>query len=162
MDRTVPTGSHDLSEPFSIILVGLIDLHLERRPGVSGIQTDHLETSSTKLVNKPRRHRSGLNTNIGIVTCMAANNSFDQNRVRGTNTAPNPLAVCIDHANRRRFLRYVQANRMGHRSSSDNPKPPGQYPDHGIIGKLVRRRDYPMSTHGTKPKVGYRRSKILR
>jgi hypothetical protein len=34
-----------------------------------------------------------------------------------------------------------------------------QRPDHGTIGKLARRRDYPMSTYGSRP---YSRAQVNR
>jgi len=72
IDRAVPTSSYYLGEALSIILIGLVDLHLERRPRMTRIQTNHIETLPSEFVHQPRCHRSGLDTDIRIMTCMAA------------------------------------------------------------------------------------------
>src|SRR5258706_1035695 len=148
MHRAIPPRANDIGKPFSIVLVSLVDLHLERSASVPRVEADHVETAVTELMDQPRRHRSRLDTNFGIMTGMAADGGIDLIRARRANTAPNPVAVRIDDTDRRCLLRYVQAYRMGHCSPPIIRKPPGQCPDRGIIGTSHRRRDYPMSTHG--------------
>ena len=55
VNRTIPPPAHDVSEPFGIVLIGLVNLHLERSSGVASVEADDIEVSPTELMNQPRR-----------------------------------------------------------------------------------------------------------
>jgi hypothetical protein len=47
MNRSIPAGAHDLRQPFSVIPVRLVELHLQGRPGMC---KRHLNTPELHLV----------------------------------------------------------------------------------------------------------------
>src|SRR3954451_22642734 len=67
-------------------------------------------------MNKPGRHRTGLDAHFGVDTGMLRNTSRNWPGIGGADAAPEPLALLVDNADRGRLLRYVQPNIMRHRN----------------------------------------------
>src|SRR3954470_8883316 len=67
-------------------------------------------------MNKPGGHRTGLNAHFGVDTSVLRNTSRNWPGIGGADAAPEPLALCVDNADRGRLLRYVQPNIMRHRN----------------------------------------------
>src|SRR3954468_18108746 len=67
-------------------------------------------------MNKPGCHRTGLDAHFGGGTSMLRNASRNWPGIGGADTAPEPLALLVDNADRGRLLRYVQPNIMRHRN----------------------------------------------
>src|SRR6478752_4404269 len=67
-------------------------------------------------MDKPGGHRTGLNAHFGVDTSVLRNTSRNWPGIGGADAAPEPLALCVDNANRGRLLRYVQPNIMRHRN----------------------------------------------
>lgn len=57
----VPAGADHLRLPFSIILVGLVEPHLQRGVHPSRVQTFYRQPSLAQSMHQPGCHRSGLN-----------------------------------------------------------------------------------------------------
>jgi hypothetical protein len=144
--------AHDLRQPLGITLIGLVDLHLQRSARVPRIKACDIQPTTPQLVHKPRSHRPGLKANAGIVASVAAYCRIDLLGRRNTNAPPDPVASWIDNADRRHLLRYVQTNKVSHDPPPMVETTRHQCPDRGTIDESARRRDYPMSTHGTKRK----------
>jgi hypothetical protein len=66
----------------------LVDLHFESRTSVPGINADHLEPASAQLVDKPRRHGTGLDRDRRTITRMAPNRLLDLLRSRRALASP--------------------------------------------------------------------------
>jgi hypothetical protein len=75
MDHPIPPRAHDLRQPFSIVLVGLVQSHLQRHLHLPGVQTPNVDASAAQPMNKPGRHRTGLDTHLGVNTRMLQNPS---------------------------------------------------------------------------------------
>src|SRR4051795_12026361 len=78
-------------------------------------------------MNKPGCHRTGLDAHFGGGTSMLRNASRNWPGIGGADTAPEPLALLVDNADRGRLLRYVRPNIMRHRNLRWC-KPPGKMP----------------------------------
>ncbi len=66
MNGSVPAGADYLRQPFCIVLVGLVQPHLQRRLHPACVQDRDVETSGTQAVHKPRRHRAGLEAQLRV------------------------------------------------------------------------------------------------
>jgi hypothetical protein len=66
VDRPIPSCAHDLRQTFGVVLIGLVDPHLQCGLNAAGIQTLHIKPLATHAMNEPGRHRSGLDTHFGV------------------------------------------------------------------------------------------------
>ncbi len=107
VNRTIPASSYDLGKPLGIILIGLVDLHLERGARMSCIETNNIETAPSKFMHQPRRHGTGLDANMRIITRMAADRRFNSIGFGGANATPEAVAIYINNTNCRRLLGNV-------------------------------------------------------
>jgi hypothetical protein len=65
-----------------IVLVRFVELHLERSAGVPGIEANDIELAAAQLMNEPRRHRVGLDSDARILSRMPLDDLLDLLRVR--------------------------------------------------------------------------------
>src|SRR4051794_40864621 len=140
VDRPIPSRAHDLSQPFGVVLVGLVELHLQSGLHSPGVQTLDIEASAAQAVNEPGCHRTGLDAHFGVDTSVLRNASRNCSRISGADAAPEPSALLVDNADRGRLLRYVQPNIMRHRNLRWC-KPPGDMPGsryHRLLGFAPR------------------------
>ena len=77
MDRPVPAGANDLSQSFRIVLIRLVDLHLEGGACVPSIETNDFESTIAEFMHEPWRHRAGLDPYAGIISRMPAHQNAD-------------------------------------------------------------------------------------
>src|SRR3954469_13951934 len=127
VDRPIPSRAHDLGQPFGVVLVGLVELHLQSGLHFPGVQTLDIEASAAQTVNKPGGHRTGLDPHFGIGTGIFRNASRNCSRIGDADAAPKPLALLVDNADRGRLLGYVQPHIIWHRNLRWC-EPPGNMP----------------------------------
>lgn len=101
MHRPVPSRAHDLCEPLRIILIGLIDLHLERGSRMSRIEACDVKCATAQLMHKPQRHRASLEFDAGVVSNMPSHHPLYLFRIQSPLTAPNPSAASDTSAQKR-------------------------------------------------------------
>jgi hypothetical protein len=147
MNRPVPPGANNLSQSFCIVLICLVDLHLEGGACVPSVEANDFQPEIAEFMHKPRCHRSGFDPYAGANSSMAADQNADLVWNCGTLTPPQSGASIVDDADRR------------HLCETSNPtnqviyEPPmvritGQScPDRGTIGRSRANRDYRMSTY---------------
>ena len=125
----VPASANDLSQSLRVVLIRLVDLHLEGAARMPGIETNDFEPEIAEFMHQPWRHRSGLDPYAGLVPRMPTDQNGDLFWNRGALTPPKSAAGIVDDANGRHLLRNVQSNKMTHRSTSDSANhraiPPG-------------------------------------
>jgi hypothetical protein len=114
MHGPVPACPHDLCQTLSVVLVRLVDLHLEGRTGMPGIKADHLKLSPAQLVDQPGRHGACLDPDRRSTSRMPSNDLLDLFWIRRALAAPQPTAGVIHNADRCQLLRNVQAYKPGH------------------------------------------------
>src|ERR1700722_7874895 len=119
MHRPVPSRTHDLRQPLRIILIGLVDLHLECSPRMPGVKASDVEPAATQFVYQPWRHGTGFDADTGILSGMPVHRPVDLFRVRRALTPPQPATGIVNDADRGQPLRHVQTNVVGHRTASD-------------------------------------------
>jgi len=110
----IPARAHDLRQPLRVVLVGLVELHLERGACVPGVQAGDVEPSAAQFMHEPRRHRTGFQPDMRVVSRMPPHHPLDLLRVRGALATPHPAAGLVNHTDRRKLLRNVQTNEPGH------------------------------------------------
>jgi hypothetical protein len=88
MHRPIPSRAHDLRQFLCIILIGLVDLHLERSPRMPGVKARDVEPAAAQFVHQPWRHRTGFDADTGILSGMPMYRSLDLFRVRRALTTP--------------------------------------------------------------------------
>src|SRR5262245_35623990 len=123
MHRPIPTGAHDLSQSLRIVLISLVDLHLESGPRMPGVEACDFEAAATQFVYQPWCHGAGFDADAGIVFGMPTHHSLDLFRIRRALTTPHSATGIVDDADRRQLLRHVQTNVVGHRTASDGESP---------------------------------------
>jgi hypothetical protein len=69
----VPAGAHHLRQAFRVILIGLVEPHLQRGFDPPGVETFHLDARLPQAVNEPGHHRPGLDSSRRIGAGMAQN-----------------------------------------------------------------------------------------
>jgi len=104
MNRPVPSRANDLSQSLRVVLIRLVDLHLEGGACVPGIETNDFEPEIAQFMHQPWRHRSGLDPYAGIVPRMPAGQNAYLFWNRGALTPPKSAAGIVDDANRRHLL----------------------------------------------------------
>src|SRR3954465_15873151 len=127
VDRPIPSRAHDLGQPFGVVLVGLVELHLQSGLHSPGVQPRDIGGGAAQAVNEPGCHRTGLDAHFGVDTSIFRNASRNWLGISGADAAPKPSALLVDNADRGRLLRYVQPNIMRHRNLRWC-KPPGNMP----------------------------------
>src|SRR3954464_6729537 len=98
-------------------------------------------------MDKPGRHRTGLNPNFRILTGMSEHPCRDRIGVRGAHAPPEPMPLLVHDADRRRLLRHVQSDIVRHPNLRWCKPPDDNRPDRGTIDGSRPFRDYPRSTH---------------
>jgi len=88
MNGSVPSRANDLSQSLRIVLIRLVDLHLEGSACVPGVETNDFEAKSAKFMHEPWRHRSGLYPNAGVIPSMPADQNADLFRICGALAPP--------------------------------------------------------------------------
>ena len=73
----IPPGANDLSQSFRIVLIRLVDLHLEGGACVPSIETNDFEPEIAEFMHQPWRHRSGLDPYAGVIPRMPADQNAD-------------------------------------------------------------------------------------
>nr|WP_246777021.1 hypothetical protein [Microvirga sp. VF16] len=146
MDAAVPARADDLSQPFSIVVVGLVELHRQSGFDVARIETDHLHTLGAQPVHEPRHQRAGLNSDPEITT-VPVQDLGESLGIGRCLAAPEAAALLIHNTDRGFLLRDIQAGVVGyHRSCSVGPI---RLPSVRHLHQSSRAtRDYPMSTDG--------------
>jgi hypothetical protein len=66
-----------LHQSLRIVRIGLVDLHLERRPRMPRVKANDFEPASTQFVNQPRRHGTGLDPDTRIFFGVPAHNPLN-------------------------------------------------------------------------------------
>ena len=114
MDAAIPAGADNLSQPFGVVAISLVELHGQSSLGVTSIETDYIQATTPQLVHEPRHQRTSLNTDLEIVTMPTQDlgQSFGVGRGRATLQA---AALLIHDADRGLLLRNIQAGIVGHR-----------------------------------------------
>src|SRR4051794_30584096 len=97
-------------------------------------------------MDKPGRHRTGLNPNFRILTGMSEHPCRDRIGVRGAHAPPEPMPLLVHDADRRRLLRHVQSDIVRHPNLRWCKPPDDNRPDRGTIDGSRPFRDYPRST----------------
>jgi hypothetical protein len=114
VNRPEPAGADDLSQPFRVVLIRFIDLHLESGAGMPSVETNDFKSESAEFMHQPWRHRASLDANAGIISRMSAHHSGDLFRRRGALAPPQPATSIVHDANGCHFLRNVQTDEVGH------------------------------------------------
>src|SRR6202035_827341 len=119
MHRPIPSRAHDLRQSLSIVLIGLVDLHFERSSCMPRVKACDSETTTAQLMHQPWRHRTGLDTDAGILSAVPPYRTLDLFRIRGALSTPQSATGIVHDTDRRQFLRDVQTDIVGHRTASD-------------------------------------------
>ena len=115
VNRPIPAGANDLGQSLGVILIVLVDLHLEPGARMPRVEANHLEAEIAQFMHNPWRHGAGFDPYPSIVARVSAQGGADLFWNRRALTSPYSPAVLVNDANRRHLLRNVQANKMGHR-----------------------------------------------
>src|SRR5277367_178159 len=70
-------------------------------------------------MHQPWRHRTGLDTDAGILSAMPPHRTLDLFRIGGALAAPQSATGVVHDTDRRQFLGDVQTDIVGHRIASD-------------------------------------------
>jgi hypothetical protein len=73
----VPTGANDLSQALCVVLIRLVDLHLEGGTRMPGIKTHNFEAEIAEFMHEPWRHRSSFDSYVGVIPRIATHQSAD-------------------------------------------------------------------------------------
>jgi hypothetical protein len=114
VNRPEPAGADDLSQPFRVVLIRLIDLHLESGAGVPSVETNDFKSESAEFMHEPWRRRASLDPNPEVIARMSTHHSSDLFRRGGALAPPQSATGVVDNANGCHFLRNVQTDEMGH------------------------------------------------
>jgi hypothetical protein len=104
MHRAIPSRAHDLRQSLRIVLIGLVDLHFERSPRMPCVEAGDGEPATPQLVYQPWRHRTGLDTNAGVLSTMPLHRTLDLFRIGGALATPQSATGVVHDTNRRQFL----------------------------------------------------------
>src|SRR4051794_34002779 len=112
-------------------------------------------------MDKPGRHRTGLNPNFCILTGMSEHLSRDWIGVRGAHAPSEPTPLLVHDADRCRLLRHVQSDIMRHPNLRWCKPPDDNRPDRGTIDGSRPFRDYPRSTPSRRLQLALRANMAL-
>ena len=73
----IPASANDLSQSLRVVLIRLVDLHLEGGTRMPGIETNDFEPEIAEFMHQPWRHRSGLDPYAGVIPRMSADQNAD-------------------------------------------------------------------------------------
>src|SRR5580700_4140735 len=73
----VPASANNLSQSLRVVLIRLVDLHLQGGTRMPGIETNDFEPEFAEFMHQPWRHRSGLDPYAGLVPRMQADQNGD-------------------------------------------------------------------------------------
>ena len=88
MNGSIPSRANDLSQSLRVVLISLVDLHLEGSSCVPGVETNNFEAEIAKFMHEPWRHRSGLYPYAGVIPRMPADQNADLFWICGTLAPP--------------------------------------------------------------------------
>jgi hypothetical protein len=109
-----PAGANDLSQSLRVVLIRLIDLHLEGGAGVPSVETNDFKSESAEFMHEPWRHRASLDPNAEVIARMSTHHSGDLFRRGGALAPPHSATGVVDNANGCHLLRNVQTDEVGH------------------------------------------------
>jgi hypothetical protein len=118
---------HHLSQALGVVLICLVEPHLQRRLHSSGIKAIHREAGRSQSMHQPRCHCACLDADPRVRAGVTLQLGCQDARVAGAGAAPLPLASLIHHANGCRLLRNVKSH-VHHWSSPIMLALPGQSP----------------------------------
>ena len=150
LDFFVPTALHDPRQAHGIVAVALIDLHRQRRLGVTGINADHRQAERSELMPKPSRSRAGLKANALRVCRLCLDKRGNRDGFRDYRAFTQNLAIVIDHADRRLFERHIQTNINFHNCSPALSLHPDR---HMPVVTTLRRAAPSLGQARSKPRV---------
>jgi hypothetical protein len=104
MNRAIPSRAHYLLQPLRVVLVGFVEPHLQRGLDTPGVKTLDIKPSVAQAMNKPGRHRTGLDTHLDVSTGMSQHACRDRFGVCDAHASPEPAALLVNDADRRRLL----------------------------------------------------------
>jgi hypothetical protein len=88
VSRAIPTRTNDLSQSLGVILIILVDLHLEGGARMPCVEANHVEPEIAKFMHNPRRHGAGFNPNPRIIARISTHRGPDILREVGRSAAP--------------------------------------------------------------------------
>jgi hypothetical protein len=92
---------HDAGDSYRVVSITLIDLHLQSRLGVPGIDADDWQSQLIQLGPKPSRCCSGLEPNPRDMRRMRFDEYRDRLRIGRNDSFAFDLSCSIDDADRR-------------------------------------------------------------
>jgi hypothetical protein len=98
MNRPVPPGANDLSQALRVVLIRLVDLHLEGGARMPGIETNDFEPEIAEFMRQPRRHRSSFDPYASVISCIPTHHSIDLFWNGRALAPPQPPTGIVDHA----------------------------------------------------------------
>src|SRR5262252_1035690 len=114
MHRTIKPHSHHLRDAARIVAVGLVDLRLQHRSHVPGLNTDHRQGCFGKRAEQPLRQRPGFQSNPLEVVGRVRQHRQQCGRLARHLYFPNDLAHLIHNADAGLLDRNVQSSKMLH------------------------------------------------
>jgi hypothetical protein len=73
----VPAGANDLSQSLRVVLVRLIDLHLEGGSRMPGVETNNVKAEIAEFMYEPRRHRSSFDPYASVISRISTHQNVD-------------------------------------------------------------------------------------
>jgi hypothetical protein len=70
-----------LRQSLRVILIGFVDLHLERSPRMPGIEARDVQTSAAQFVYQPWSHWTSFNADTGVLFGVPTHRPLDLFRV---------------------------------------------------------------------------------
>jgi hypothetical protein len=77
VNRPIPAGANDLGQSLGVILIILVDLHLERGARMPRVEANHLEAEIAQFMHNPWRHGAGFDPYPSIVARVSAQGGAD-------------------------------------------------------------------------------------
>src|ERR1700683_1909538 len=153
MHRAIKPHPHHLRHAASVIAVGLVELRLEHRTHVPGLNADHRQTCFGESAVKPLRQWSGFQPDPLEAVCGVLQHRQQSLRFARYLHFPNDLAGLIHNADAGLLDRHVQSSKMVHaallllmleavHTDLVSPSPEAQHPKSSAIHKLPA--DYPI------------------
>jgi hypothetical protein len=147
VNRSIPADANDLGQSLGVILIILVDLHLERGARVPRIEANHFEAEIAQFMHNPWRHRAGFDPYPSLVARVSAQVDADLFWNRGALTSPYSPAVL---STTQIGVIFCETSRPIKWGIDESPKVriTGRHrPDRGTIGGSRADRDYPMSIY---------------